>query len=124
MPALENTVYSRNKIHPQKLKSKIHIAIAKTIFELFKKKIITKNFNKQNVSIFIGSTGAIIEALEYGCSAIHIVDDPVLQVYGNFLYPNIKTKIINKNIYYYPSDKSQKMINLGKKNITFKNYLK
>jgi len=112
------------KIHPQKLKSKIHIALAKKIFEIFKKKNTKKNLIKQNVSIFIGSTGAIIEALEYGCSAIHIVDDPVLQVYGNFLYPNIKTKIINKNIYYYPSDKSQKMISLGKKNITFKNYLK
>ncbi len=111
------------KIHPQKLKSKIHVDTAKKILEVFKKKPLTKNLN-QNVSIFIGSTGAIIEALEYGCSAIHIADDPVLQVYGTFLYSNIKTKIIDKNIYYYPSDKSQKMINLGKKNITFKNYLK
>ena len=82
------------------------------------------NINKDNVSIFIGSTGAIIEALECGCSAIHIVEEPALQIYSHFLYPNIKTKIINENIYFYSLKDSKKIINCGKKNYTFKSYLK
>ncbi len=112
------------KNHPQKLKSKIHIDVINKIKELFKKKYSKNNLNKQNISIFIGSTGAIMEALEYGCSTIHIVEDPVLQVYSKILYPNIKIKIINKNIYYYSFNVSKKIINLGKKNLTFKKYLK
>ena len=110
--------------HPQKLKSKIHIDATNKIKELFKKYHSKNNSNKHNISIFIGSTGAIMEALEYGCSPIHIAEDPALQVYGQLLYPNIKTKIINKNIYHYCLIGSHKIINLGKKNITFKKYLK
>lgn len=110
--------------HPQKLKSKIHIDATNKINELFKKYHSKNNSNKKNISIFIGSTGSIMEALEYGCSTIHIAEDPVLQVYGQLLYPNIKIKIINKNIYHYSLSGSQKIINLGKKNITFKKYLK
>ena len=110
--------------HPQKFKSKIHIDAVNKIKELFKKKTLKNNTNKKNISIFIGSTGAIMEALEYGCSTIHIAEDPVLQVYGQLLYPNIKTKIINQNIYHYSLSGSDKIINLGKKNVTFKEYLK
>ena len=65
-----------------------------------------------------------MEALHYGCSTIHITEDPALQVYGQLLYPNIKTKIINKNIYHYSLSGSHKIIKLGKKNVTFKKYLK
>ena len=112
------------KNHPQKLKSEFHIYATNKINELLKRKSNKNNINKDKVSIFIGSTGAIIEALEYGCSAIHIVEDPVLQIYSQFLYPNIKTKIINNNIYYYYLIGSKKLINLGKKNLTFRSYLK
>ena len=122
------------KNHPQKLKSKFHIEAVNKIKELLKRKSTKNNINninnninninKDNVSIFIGSTGAIIEALEYGCSAIHIVEEPALQIYSHFLYPNIKTKIINKNIYYYSLSSYKKLIKLGKKNYTFKSYLK
>jgi 16S rRNA G966 N2-methylase RsmD len=110
--------------HPQKLKSKIHIDATNKIKELFKKYHSKNNSNKHNISIFIGSTGAIMEALEYGCSAIHIVEEPALQIYSHFLYPNIKTKTINENIYFYSLKDSKKIINFGKKNYTFKSYLK
>lgn len=115
------------KNHPQKLKSTFHNDAVNKIKELLKTKSINNNvnnINKDNVSIFIGSTGAIIEALECGCSAIHIVEEPALQIYSHFLYPNIKTKIINENIYYYSLKDSKKLINPGKKNYTFKSYLK
>jgi hypothetical protein len=115
--------------HPQKLKSNKHIVAINKIKKILKanykkKNIIKNNLKKSNISIFIGSTGAIIEALKYNCAVVHIVEDPVLQIYSKLLYPNIKTKIINEHIYYYYLSGTNKIIKLGKKNHTFKSYLK
>ena len=111
------------KIHPHKINSKIHIYVKKKISELFKR---TKdnNYNKEKISIFFGSTGSIVEALECGCSAIHIVDDPALQIYGKNLFPNINIETIDKNIYIYSLKKKNMLLNFGKKKVTFNNYLK
>jgi hypothetical protein len=112
------------KNHPHKLNSKIHIALIKKIKKLLQeyKNDINKNFKK--ISIFIGATGAIGEALEYGCTVIHIVENGILQTYDNKLYPSIKTKIISKYIFEYSLIKKGKLIKFGKKLITFKKYLK
>ena len=111
------------KIHPHKINSKIHIYVKKKISELFKR---TKdnNYNTEKISIFFGSTGSIVEALECGCSAIHIVDDPALQIYGKNLFPNINIETIDKNIYIYSLKKKNMLLNFGKKKVTFNNYLK
>jgi hypothetical protein len=100
------------------LKYKFDIENLNKSKELLKNKSLKNNINnlnKDNVSIFIGSTKTIIEALEYGCSVIHIVKEQELQIYSHFLYSNIKTKIINRNICYYSLSSYKKLINLGKK---------
>lgn len=113
------------KNHPHKLNSKIHIALIKSIKKLFQKYKNNIEINKkfQKISIFVGSTGAIGEALECGCTVIHIVENSILQTYNNELYPSIKIKIISKKIFQYSLNQHGNLIKFGKKNITFKKYL-
>jgi hypothetical protein len=111
--------------HPHKLKSKTHITLIKNISKLFKEYKNNNNINNSSkkISIFIGSTGAIGEALECGCSVIHIVENSILQTYNNKLYPSIKIKVLSKNIFQYSLLQQGKLIKFGKKLITFKKYL-
>ena len=114
------------KNHTHKLNSKIHIALIKEIKKLLQEcqndVNVNKNFKK--ISIFIGATGAIGEALEYGSVVIHIVENSILQTYDNKLYPSIKIKIISDDIFEYSLIKKSKLIKFGKKFTTFKKYLK
>jgi hypothetical protein len=114
------------KNHPHKLNSKIHLTLIKEINKLFKgyKNNIDINKNFKKISLFIGATGAIGEALEYGCAVIHIVENSILQTYDNELYPSIKIKIISDDIFEYSLIKKGKLIKFGKKFTTFKKYLK
>jgi hypothetical protein len=113
------------KNHPHKLNSKIHIALIKRIKKLFQeyKNNVKINNNFQKISIFLGSTGAIGEALEYGCTVMHIVENSILQTYNNKLYPSIKIKVISKNIFQYSLEQHGSLIKFGKKFTTFKKYL-
>lgn len=115
--------------HPDKTDSRIHLSLIKEIKNLFRnteKKNIYHNNNDVNkkIAIIIGATGAIIEALETDHEVIHIADDPIFQTYCGILYTNISCKIISKNIYKYKINRKNLLINFGKKNLTFKNYLK
>ena len=69
--------------------------------------------NNKNLSIFIGSTGAIIEALERGTKVIQICEFPLLDVYSNDLWKNIIVNKIAKNIYTYKLKKKGRLIKLG-----------
>ena len=61
----------------------------------------SKNVNKINFSIFIGGTGAIIEALERNIDVYHITEDPVFDSFTSYLWPNIINKKIGNNLYNY-----------------------
>ena len=113
------------KNHPHKLKSKIHINLINSLKKLLEeyKKDFNINKNYKKISIFVGSTGAIAEALEYGCTAIHIVENSILQKYDNKLYTSIKIKVITKDIFQYSLAKKKKLIKFGKKFSTFNKYL-
>ena len=113
------------KNHPHKLKSKIHINLINSLKKLLEeyKKDFNINKNYKKISIFVGSTGAIAEALEYGCTAIHIVENSILQKYDNKLYTSIKIKVITKDIFQYSLAKKRKLIKFGKKFSTFNKYL-
>ena len=66
-------------------------------------------------SIFIGSSGAIIEALERGCKVIQITEIPILDFYSKYFWSSIKSKKINENIFTYSLIKKGNLIKLGKK---------
>ena len=71
--------------------------------------------------IFIGISGAIIEALENGFNVIHISDDPQLDIFSEKLWPSLKKKKIYSNIFSYKLKKKQNLIKLGKISNNLKN---
>jgi len=111
--------------HPQKLKSKIHIDTSTKIKKFLKNYPEKYNFKNKKTSIFIGSTGAIIEALERDClRVIQITEKNTMQIYSSFLYPNINIKVLDRNIFEYSLKKRKQLIRFGKKKDTFNKYLK
>ncbi len=111
--------------HPQKLKSPVHINLLKKIKKTLENQSQKYNTKNEKISIFVGSTGAIIEALERDCSkVIQITEESVMQIYGGILYPNINIKILDNNIYEYSLKKRGKLISFGNNKITFNKYLK
>ena len=60
-----------------------------------------KKFKSKNLSIFIGSTGAIIEALERGNNVIQITEEPLFELYSDKIWKSIKSEQISKNIFSY-----------------------
>jgi hypothetical protein len=110
--------------HPHKYHSPSHLELINQIRPILKinnNKFLTKNNIK--ISIFIGATGGIIEALETGHEVIHLVVDPVFEIYSKLMYSNINCETICENIYKYKIKKKNSLINFGTKNLTFKKYL-
>ena len=111
--------------HPQKLKSSVHINLTKKIKKTLENQSQKYVTNNEKISIFVGSTGAIIEALERDCSkVIQITEDSMMQIYSGILYPNINIKILDNNIYEYSLKKREASISFGIKKFTFNKYLK
>lgn len=101
--------------HPHAINSKIHIKLISNIEMLknnYKKLKILKQNNK-NLSVFVGASGAIIEALERGNNVIQVTEETKLDLYSNYLWPSLKIKKISDNIYSYQLLKKQNLIKLG-----------
>ena len=109
------------KNHPSTKNSKKHLKIIKKINNLLlsHKNSPQEKSYENKLSIFIGPTSAPIEALERGVEVIHICDDPVFQCYSSTLWPSIKVKKIDENIYEYHSLKKGNLIQLGDSSKTF-----
>lgn len=73
-------------------------------------------------SIFVGSTGAIIESLFSGIKPIHIMEDVEFEIYSQKLWPSIKTNFIQNNIVDYKLI-NENIVELNN-NFSFKNYLR
>ena len=86
-----------------------------------------KGFNNKSnkkLLIFIGSSGAIIEALEKGSKVMQIAEVPEFDLYSNTIWPNIERKKIINNIYEYSLKKKGNLISFGKKKNEALNLLK
>ena len=94
------------KKHPISTKKKI-IKFEKKLEKLLSSEKKKKIKNTKNLSIFIGSTGAIIEALERGTKVLQICEFPLLDVYSNELWKNIVVNRIAKNIFTYKLKKRE-----------------
>ena len=101
------------KKHPVSAKERKVIRFEKKLKKLLLKEKRKNAKNNKNLSIFIGSTGAIIEALERGTKVIQICEFPLLDVYSNDLWKNIIVNKIAKNIYTYKLKKKGRLIKLG-----------
>ncbi len=111
--------------HPGSMGSKNNISLIKKI-ESYKLNLNNKKKEKikKNTSIFIGTSGAIIEALERGANVIQICDDPFFDVYSAKIWPSVKVKKIDENIYQYKLKKKGKLIKFGKKKSNLKQIFK
>jgi len=114
------------KNHPFSKQSKKHLRMIKKINNLLSK-LKNSNLKKNNenkISIFIGATSAVIEALERNVEVIHICENPIFESYSSELWPSIKVNRIDKNIFKYKLLKKGNLIKLGDNNEIYKtNYL-
>jgi hypothetical protein len=80
--------------HPHKsnsLKHKRLIQKLETLFITYKDKFDSSNYNRK-MSLFLGATAAIVEALELGVEVVHIVTDPVFESHSNLIWENISVE--------------------------------
>ena len=109
------------KNHPAADSFKENINLIKKIKKIKNLKNI-KKFNRKNFSIFIGSTGAIIEALERGNNVIQITEEPLFELYSDKIWKSIKSEQISKNIFSYKLISRGNLLNLGKKPRNINNF--
>ena len=93
--------------HPFSAKENKIIEFEKKLKKLLKNEKVKKIQNQKDLSIFIGSTGAIIEALERGVKVMQICEFPVLDVYSNKFWRNIIVKQLHNNVFTYKLKKKR-----------------
>lgn len=105
-----------NQFSQQKFKKSLEDIINK-----YKVKFSRKVTNK-SISIFIGSTTAVIVALEKGLNVLHICFDPKIESYSGNLWPNLIVSQIFKNTFVYELKKKGSFIQFGNKNKLFNKF--
>jgi hypothetical protein len=103
--------------HPHSINSINIINFEKKLKKLISSnKKIKNNKNQKNLSIFIGSSGAIIEALERGLNVFQVCESPIIETYSNKLLKNILIQKLNNNVFSYKLKNKGKIVKLGKFN--------
>lgn len=100
--------------HPYSAKEQKIIRFEQKLKNLLRTEKNKKKYTQKNFSIFVGSTGAIIEALERGVNVLQICEFPTLDVYSGKFWRNIIVKQIHNNIFTYKLKKKGRLIKLGK----------
>ena len=119
-----NLNYLDIKNHPGALHSKNNIDLINQIKKIRKDGgYKNKSKNSKNFSVFIGTSGAIIEALERGKNVIQICDNPLFDIYSSKIWPSIETFKINQEIYSYKLKKKGALIKFGEKKNNLKKVL-
>ena len=110
--------------HPLSANSKEIINFEKKLNKILNRQIKLKDTkNPRKLSIFIGSSGAIIEALERGMDVIQVCENPIIETYSNKLLKNILIKKIDSNIFSYKLKNKGKIVKLGNFN-NHQNFMK
>ena len=103
--------------HPHSINSINIINFEKKLKKLISSyKKIKNNKNQKKLSIFIGSSGAIIEALERGLNVFQVCESPIIETYSNKLLKNILIQKLNNNVFSYKLKNKGKIVKLGKFN--------
>ena len=109
------------KNHPSCTQSRKHLKLVRKIEYILKS--TNRNKIKKNLSIFIGATGSVIEALERKVQIIHICENPILESYSKKLWKFIQVQKINNYIYKYNVLQRNKLIKFGNNVNLYKKYL-
>lgn len=102
------------RCHPAKVQSLKHIKLMDDISKLISK--YNELFDVQSVrqiSIFIGATAAIIEALERDIEVIHITDNPLLESHQHVIWNGLEVRSIHSNIFEYRLLQKESYISMG-----------
>ena len=110
------------KNHPSCLKSKKHIKLVKLIDQTIKENKHRKKIEK-NMSIFIGATGSVIEALERDYNIFHITEKPVLECYTKKIWKYIEATHIGNNLFNYKKIKNNKLIIFNNNKKIYRKYI-
>ena len=65
------------------------------------------------LSVFIGATASVLEALERGIGVVHICSDPVFESHSETLWPLLEVHAICKNVFRYLLRKPSSYVQLG-----------
>ena len=107
--------------HPSCHKSSKHIKLIICLKKIIKE-FVSKKRKVKNLSIFIGPTGSVIEALERNIKVYHICEIPELESYQKKIWKFIETNEINNNVFTYNLRNKNKLINFGKHINLYKSY--
>ena len=107
------------KIHPASCNSKKINEIVKKVKNTIKNSSI-KNRRKEKVSLFIGTSGAIVEALERGIKVIQIAENPILDIYSDLVWKSVNIKKMYNNIFFYSLKKRGNLIKFGNRTVNLK----
>lgn len=102
------------RCHPAQFHSQIHIQLMKgieSILEKYQNRFV-EGLEKQ-ISIFIGATAAIIEAVERAVEVIHITADPIFESHQENIWNDLQVITINQYVYEYRLKKPGSYIRLG-----------
>jgi hypothetical protein len=105
------------KNHPLKISSKKHQLLLSGLSNIIKKnKKKFKSKSKIKNTIILGASSGIFEALENHFSVFHIFEDKILEKCSIKMWPSMKIKQLEENIYKYNLIKINNLINITKKN--------
>ncbi len=121
---IKNLNLSKFKIknHPSCLSSSKHLLLIKKLSNLISNTKHEKNYHK-NLSIFIGTTGSVIEALERNIDVFQICEIPILEAYSDKIWKYIKYKNLNSYIFKYFKIKNFYLLNFGNSTNLYKKYI-
>ena len=103
--------------HPHSINSLNIINFENKLKKLISSNKTIKNNKKQkNLSIFIGSSGAIIEALERGLNVLQVCESPIIETYSSNFLKNILIQKLNNNVFSYKLKNKGRIVKLGKFN--------
>ncbi len=110
--------------HPQMEGSKKHLKLKRKLEE-----ILTRYGNRfspeapgSQISIFIGATAAILEALERGVNVIHICADPLFESHSEDLWTCLEVKRFSTHVFGYRLRSQEQYITLGSEQYMFEKY--
>lgn len=108
--------------HPNQSKSLKHLRLIEKLNTISLKYKNRFSENSTNISVFIGATAAIIEALEQNIKVVHITSDPIFESHSNEIWSYITVETISNNIFIYSLNKNEMYINRGDNNLSLKSF--